>query len=142
MNNSLLDISIILLVVKQKIGTLALEMTARKQPRKGESVIMNDLTKLFSTKEIKEITLFKETCPNIVADEGPVKCFTVLSDILTHRVKISDIPSPELMAIYAQLKLLSTTWRKIEWLDHKALAKITPKVKTLITIELKRRESE
>jgi hypothetical protein len=101
---------------------------------------MNDLTKLFSSKEIKEIGLFKETYQDMTVNQEPVKCFTVLSDLLTHRVKISEIPGPELMAVYAQLKLLGTTWKKVEWLDHKLLAKITPKVKTLITMELNSRK--
>lgn len=77
----------------------------------------------------------------MLINQEPVQCFAVLSDILTHRVKISEIPGSELMAAYAQLKLCNATWKKIEWLDHKILAKITPKVKMLIATELKRRES-
>jgi hypothetical protein len=103
---------------------------------------MMDLTQLFSSREIKEIGLFKETCHDMLVNQEPVKCFAMLYDILTHQVKMSEIPGPELMTIYAQLKLLGTTWRKIEWLDHKLLAKITPKVKTMITMELNSRKSE
>lgn len=103
---------------------------------------MRDLTQLFSSKEIKAIGLFKETCQAMVVNQEPVKCFTVLYNILTHQVKMSEIPGPELTAAYAQLKLLGTTWRKIEWLDHKVLEKIIPKVKTMIILELNRRKSE
>lgn len=78
----------------------------------------------------------------MLVNQEPVKCFAILSDILTHRVKINEIPSSELMATYAQLKLCGMTWKKIEWLDHRVLAKITPKVKKLIATELKRREVE
>lgn len=103
---------------------------------------MGDLTELFSAKEIKEIGVFKEACQDMMVNQEPVKCFAVLSDILTRQTRLSDIPNEDLLTTYAQLKLFSKTWRNLEWLDNRILAKITPKAKTLISTELKRRKPE
>ncbi|HYH04868.1 MAG TPA: hypothetical protein VEC37_17385 [Bacillota bacterium] len=103
---------------------------------------MGDLNELFSSKEIKEIGVFKEACQDMLVNQEPVKCFALLSDVLTRQTKISDIPNSDLLAAYAQLKLFSKTWRELEWIDNRLLAKITPKAKTLIAEELKRRKND
>lgn len=103
---------------------------------------MTNLHELFSSKEIKEIGIFKEACQDMLVNQEPVKCFAILSDILTHQTNIRDIPNADLLAAYAQLKLFSKTWRQLEWIDNRLLAKITPKAKMLISEELKRRKNE
>lgn len=103
---------------------------------------MSDLTELFSSKEIKEIGVLKDACHDMRVNQEPIKCFEILSDVLTHRTNIKDIPNEDLLSTYAQLKLFSKTWREIEWIDNKVLAKVTPKAKTLISMELKRRKTE
>jgi hypothetical protein len=52
---------------------------------------MRDFTELFSTKEIKEIGIFKDACQDMQVNQEPVKCFAVLSDLLTHQIKMSDL---------------------------------------------------
>jgi hypothetical protein len=97
---------------------------------------MSELKRIFTSEEIEEIEIFCDGTEAMSVEGEEIICFRMLSDLLSEKTDISDVPKNELLQSYAQLKGFREIISSFGFVDVSLLENIAYKAKKIIMDEL------